>query len=346
MPKCAVLRIQDVEPKPTFSYPEGLWMGDGQGACRTSALENSKVLFGNFTGSTCGMTQAPLARKTHLSLVPTKTENQDSAKVLPFSKGTYRTFSSQELDQETGLYYFGARYYDPRTSVFQSVDPDLDKFIPGKDFDSSFIFTGKPHWEFVYQLPSRGGILNPVNLNLYSYVGQNPVLYTDPDGRSYLVFDGSMQTISLYSKNGQRVGVWSAANHVDNTRSIGQLVNGSYFFKDTAKPYKGGAKGEYTENGSVGPGGIFRLQDFTGADQKVHTDVGVHAGESSKGGYKHATYGCVRSVDDAIKQIAATASKDPLTTLTVQNNRVNPNPPIQQAPQPVPSSQLSSGQGQ
>ena len=27
-------------------------------------------------------------------------------------------FTGQELDQETKLYYFGARYYDPRTSVW------------------------------------------------------------------------------------------------------------------------------------------------------------------------------------------------------------------------------------
>jgi hypothetical protein len=33
-------------------------------------------------------------------------------------------------DEETGLYYFGARYYDPRTSVWQSADPILAKYLP------------------------------------------------------------------------------------------------------------------------------------------------------------------------------------------------------------------------
>jgi RHS repeat-associated protein len=32
-------------------------------------------------------------------------------------------FTGKELDERTGLYYFGARYYDPRTSVWQSTDP-------------------------------------------------------------------------------------------------------------------------------------------------------------------------------------------------------------------------------
>ncbi|NIV10723.1 MAG: hypothetical protein GWN62_05360, partial [Aliifodinibius sp.] len=34
-------------------------------------------------------------------------------------------YTSKELDEETGLYYYGARYYDPRTSVWQSADPIL-----------------------------------------------------------------------------------------------------------------------------------------------------------------------------------------------------------------------------
>src|SRR5206468_7737058 len=34
-------------------------------------------------------------------------------------------FAGKELDEETQLYYFGARYYDPRTSVWQSPDPAL-----------------------------------------------------------------------------------------------------------------------------------------------------------------------------------------------------------------------------
>jgi RHS repeat-associated protein len=32
-------------------------------------------------------------------------------------------FNGKELDEETGLYYYGARYYDPRTSIWLSVDP-------------------------------------------------------------------------------------------------------------------------------------------------------------------------------------------------------------------------------
>jgi len=42
-------------------------------------------------------------------------------------------FTAKELDEETGLYYYGARYYDPRTSVWQSPDPILAKYFPTGD---------------------------------------------------------------------------------------------------------------------------------------------------------------------------------------------------------------------
>ena len=36
-------------------------------------------------------------------------------------------FNGKELDSETGLYYYGARYYDPKTSIFLNVDPLAEK---------------------------------------------------------------------------------------------------------------------------------------------------------------------------------------------------------------------------
>lgn len=35
-------------------------------------------------------------------------------------------FNGKELDEETGLYYYGARYYDPRISMWYGVDPLAD----------------------------------------------------------------------------------------------------------------------------------------------------------------------------------------------------------------------------
>lgn len=63
-------------------------------------------------------------------------------------------FTGKELDPETGLYYLGARYYDPRTQVFQSGDPALP-----------------------------GSVRDAKDLSAYLYANANPLKMVDPDGR-------------------------------------------------------------------------------------------------------------------------------------------------------------------
>ncbi|WP_437912844.1 RHS repeat-associated core domain-containing protein [Sorangium sp. So ce302] len=72
-------------------------------------------------------------------------------------------FTGKELDQATGLYYFGARYYDPRSSVWLSPDPVLARYMAGR---------------------VNGGVFRPANLGLYAYAWNNPVGMVDPDGRA------------------------------------------------------------------------------------------------------------------------------------------------------------------
>lgn len=58
-------------------------------------------------------------------------------------------FNGKELDGETGLYYYGARYYDPRVSLWLGVDP----------------------------LASKYPYVSP-----YVFVLNNPIMFIDPDG--------------------------------------------------------------------------------------------------------------------------------------------------------------------
>lgn len=37
-------------------------------------------------------------------------------------------FNAKEFDEETGLYYYGERYYDPRLSLWMSSDPMMEKY--------------------------------------------------------------------------------------------------------------------------------------------------------------------------------------------------------------------------
>ena len=94
-------------------------------------------------------------------------------------------FTGKELDEETGLYYYGARYLDPKYSRWLSGDPALGEYIPQAPVNDE----AKKHNE---NLPGMGGVYNTVNLHVYHYAGYsqrsfelyNPVKYIDPDGKS------------------------------------------------------------------------------------------------------------------------------------------------------------------
>ena len=78
------------------------------------------------------------------------TESMAEQKLGGYSS-RYR-FTGKELDPLSGLYDFGARYYDPRLSVWFGVDPLAEK---------NFAYTP------------------------YVYTGNNPIKFIDPDGKDW-----------------------------------------------------------------------------------------------------------------------------------------------------------------
>ena len=80
-------------------------------------------------------------------------------------------FTSKELDEETNLYYYGARYYDGQVSRWMSVDPALGEYLPSGNKEEDVKLPGK-------------GVFNPLNLNLYHYANNNPIKYVDPKGET------------------------------------------------------------------------------------------------------------------------------------------------------------------
>jgi hypothetical protein len=88
-----------------------------------------------------------------------------------------KQFTGQEADEETGLIYFGARYLNPQTSMWLSADPAMGEYVPGAPINDEVRKSNQ-------NLPGMGGVFNYVNLHTYHYAGNNPVKYTDPDGRA------------------------------------------------------------------------------------------------------------------------------------------------------------------
>ena len=88
---------------------------------------------------------------------------------------TLRCYAGKELDSETGLYYYGARYLDPKTSRWLSGDPAVGEYVPSAPVNEE---AKKRNGS----LPGMGGVFNYANLHVYHYAGNNPVKYVDPDG--------------------------------------------------------------------------------------------------------------------------------------------------------------------
>ena len=110
-------------------------------------------------------------------------------------------FNAKEFDEETGLYYYGARYYDSRLAIFYTTDRYAEKYP----------------WQ-----------------SAYSYVGGNPIKYIDVRGDSVAVLTapkgaggaGHLAILiqdeegkwSLFSKNGtdEKYGI-KGANRTENS---------------------------------------------------------------------------------------------------------------------------------
>jgi RHS repeat-associated protein len=111
------------------------------------------------------------------------------------SRGIYNTpyrFSAKELDGESGLIYFGARYYDPQKSFFYGVDPLSD--------DS-------PGWSG------------------YNYCLNNPIVLVDPDGMSAWHPDGDGNVVADLHDNAITLSDYLGTSFGEANKMFSNLSN-------------------------------------------------------------------------------------------------------------------------
>jgi RHS repeat-associated protein len=88
-------------------------------------------------------------------------------------------FNAKELDEETGLYYYGARYYDPRVSIWYGADPMQEKY-PG--------------------------------ISTYCYTSNNPVKFVDLIGEEPTVKEAAYMSKHVYDDKGKLIGGWKVSD--------------------------------------------------------------------------------------------------------------------------------------
>lgn len=138
--------------KDSSTYVVKSYVYDDNGYPLTMIYKGEKFNYlTNYRGDVLGMTDESgkvVASYTYDSwgniLTQSGIDGMDS--INPYRYAGYR------YDESTKLYYLMARYYNPDTGVFLSLDP------------------------------VRGDAKNPLTLNGYSYANNNPVMNVDPDG--------------------------------------------------------------------------------------------------------------------------------------------------------------------
>ncbi|MDO8303333.1 MAG: RHS repeat-associated core domain-containing protein, partial [Sedimentisphaerales bacterium] len=113
-------------------------------------------------------------------------------------------YTGQKLDDETGLYFYNARYYDPELARFIQSDT----VVPSADTSQA--------------------------LNRYAYVKNNPLKFTDPSGHGWFSkfmkkWVGTILTVALILIAPWGTGMWAMMAYGMIGSAVSTAVNGGNF---------------------------------------------------------------------------------------------------------------------
>jgi RHS repeat-associated protein len=209
-------------------------------------------------------------------------------------------FNAKELDEETGLYYYGARYYDSRTSIWLHVDALAEMYS---------------------------------GMNPYNFCSNNPINKIDPDGNwdvdvhaykdrskgSYAVFIvKDRKGNEVYRTVVKTIGVGGRTRNVKNS----DTPQGRYKILG----YRKTGEGTNYNKVSYGPNDLLAL-DYQGEEGGSRNGMHIHGGRQ-EGRYEgrvdlSSTQGCMRINDKDILELQkitnALEKNDPLDKKGVLN---------------------------
>ena len=104
----------------------------------------------------------------------------------PAAFSEQRKYIGQEYDEDTGLNYLNARYYNSAIARFVTQDPVF------WNFDSSWL-------------------ADPQNQNAYAYARNNPITFSDPSGKTMWI-----ESKSVFDVKGNYIGIHTYFKAVPN----------------------------------------------------------------------------------------------------------------------------------
>ncbi|MEW5950236.1 MAG: RHS repeat-associated core domain-containing protein [Thermodesulfobacteriota bacterium] len=229
----------------------------------------------NATGSTVAMTDSSQTMVNKYAYDPFgKVTNQEEAIPQPFKfVGQYGV-----MTEPNGFCYMRARYYDPNVGRFISEDP----------------------------IGFEGG-----DVNLYAYVGNNPVVLIDPLGEDWLYYQTSGRLSYLNNQTGVVTPIGTGySGHgrglnnpaMQNVPNVGPIPQGTYTI--------GAQQTNVTSSGTVLPGSM-KLTPRSGTDTFGRSGFLIHGGNFST---MDSSRGCIILPSDIRNQIGRSGD----TTLRVK----------------------------
>ena len=223
--------------------PDDAVAGYGYVPCDTSEVEETFYYHSDHLGSTSYITDQKANVTQYDAYLPygeLLVDEHSSSADLPYK------FNGKELDEETGLYYYGARYMNPVTSMWYGVDPLCEEYVAS---------------------------------GAYVYCLDNPIKLIDPDGQK-----GLSHSIAGFFKglcNSISNTVEMVKHPLKTAKAVGEAVMHP---KQTARNMYYASKSQYNEFNTCDDG--HRRGEIAGELTGDITQLFVGGGSAGKGAAK------------------------------------------------------------